>query len=285
MAVWTFEAIGTRWNLEFSEPQEDIELLKERITERIEEFDAAYSRFRPDSFVTHIAREPGTYVLPDDAEPLLDVYADLYQKTSGRFTPYIGSTLSEAGYDAAYTLIPGDVKPPPRWDVDATYAYPALTLTEPTLIDVGAAGKGYLVDIVAQLLEEAGVEHYVVEAGGDFRVRDAGGIRVGLEHPEYPDQAVGVVELIEGSVCGSAGNRRAWSTYTHIIDPETLESPRQILATWVVAKTALVADALATCLFFVEAQVLTDYEFEYLILYPDYTIERSVGFPAELFTL
>ena len=54
------------------------------------------------------------------------------------------------------------------------------------MIDVGAAGKGCLVDIISAILQQAGVAEFVVDAGGDLRHCGEHGIRVGLEHPRDP---------------------------------------------------------------------------------------------------
>jgi thiamine biosynthesis lipoprotein len=151
-------------------------------------------------------------------------------------------------------------------------------------LDFGAAGKGYLIDLVAKVLKENGVVKYCINAGGDILYQNDMPIRVGLENPANTEQVIGVCTLAHGSICGSAGNRRAWGDFTHIINPKTLSSPRNILAVWVCAKTAIVADALATCLFFVPAETLTDtYQFEYVIVRDDFSLEKSAHFPGELF--
>ena len=109
-------------------------------------------------------------------------------------------------------------------------------------------------------------------------------MRIGLEDPEDTKKVVGVGILQNGSICGSAGNRRKWGDFTHIINPKTLMSPTNIVAVWVVADTALLADALATCLFFVPAGKLTDaYKFEYLIIHSDRSFEKSANFQGEIF--
>ncbi|MFA4872338.1 MAG: FAD:protein FMN transferase [Patescibacteria group bacterium] len=106
----SFEAIGTHWQIDvYDKRAQKIEraaLFKE-IRERIEEFDRTYSRFRDDTLVSAMARAAGTYTLPFDAQPLMDLYLSLYQATGGAFTPLIGDTLAEAGYDAQYSLPPG----------------------------------------------------------------------------------------------------------------------------------------------------------------------------------
>ena len=57
MCTFRFEAIGTHWEIETHELLG--RRLEQRILERIEHFDATYSRFRPDSLVSQIAAAPG----------------------------------------------------------------------------------------------------------------------------------------------------------------------------------------------------------------------------------
>jgi thiamine biosynthesis lipoprotein len=293
-----FEAIGTAWAVDIYEPiaLDQATRLEAAVRARIDVFDQHYSRFRPDSLITAMATTAGRYELPDDAEPLFDLYRELYDRTAGAVTPLIGQTLSDAGYDATYTLgrqRRPQLTPPPRWDEVLTYEYPRLTLERPALLDLGAAGKGYLVDLVCALLEQRfGLTAYCVDAGGDLRYHHpaaaaAPPLRVGLEHPEDATQVIGVAELPSGtSLCGSGTNRRAWGEYHHIMSPHTLDSPRHLLAVWTVASTTLLADALTTALFLVDAATLTSYyDFEYALVGADHSLEHSPGFPAAFFTV
>lgn len=285
---YTFEAIGTHWEIDVYQalsPQQYQEL-STRIQDRIELFDRTYSRFRFDSLFVKMSHEAGEYVLPADAAPMFSLYERLYHLSGGLFTPLIGQTLVDAGYDAEYSLEPKTLHQPPRWEDVMEYAPPRLNLKQPALLDVGAAGKGYLIDIIGSLLEENGVHSYCIDAGGDILHRNVSGdsIRVGLEHPQDLTQIIGVVNICNQSLCGSAGNRRKWGEFHHIINPFTLSSPQSILAVWVVASSTILADALSTCLFFVPAATLQkEFQFEYLILKDDYSVEQSPGFSAELY--
>lgn len=284
-----FEAIGTHWNITIQDKisdgkQSDIFKL---IMDRIAVYDKHYSRFRNDSLVAEMSRHAGEYVLPDDAKPMFDLYEKMYKQTNGSVTPLIGNLLSDAGYDATYSLETKTLYTPPKWEDAIDYIFPRLTIKQPVLIDVGAAGKGYLVDIVSDLLLDQGVTSFTINAGGDIVHRDAEEkkIRVGLEHPNDSTSAIGIAQIGNESICGSAGNRRVWNQFHHILDPHTLESPRHISAIWVIAKTGLLADALTTCLFFVEPEMLKmEFSFEYLIIYADLTMRKSTGFNAEIFT-
>lgn len=283
-----FEAIGTSWQIDLDDSvtPDSRETLLAAVKSRIDQFDRDYSRFRDDSLVTEMSRRAGTFTMPDDARPMMDVYRKLYQLTDGRMTPLIGQVMVDAGYDAKYSLKPTPLSRPPRWDDVMSYEAPLLTLKRPALLDFGGAGKGYLIDIVGEVLSKNGVRTFCIDAGQDILWRNAAGERkrVGLEHPQDFSKVVGVIELGNQSICGSAGNRRTWADYHHIIDPSTLLSPRHLLATWVVADTALLADALATALFFVQPEKLAPhFEFEWLCLYPDFQARYSSGLRGEIF--
>lgn len=288
MTQLNFGAIGTSWQIDIFQDvsAKDQAELAALIHDRIEAFDATYSRFREDSLVTRISKEIGTFTFPDDARELFAIYHDLYKRTDGLFTPLIGTVMSDAGYDATYTLKQkNSLQSPKQWDDILSYTYPVLMTKEPVMLDFGAGGKGYLVDLVSSVIEDAGITAYCVDAGGDIFYKNTTPIRIGLEDPENTDQMLGVYVLSTGSICGSAGNRRAWGDFTHIINPKTLTSATDIAAIWVVADTALIADAIATCLYFIQAQKLRDqYSFEYCIVYNDRSVEKSKGFTAELFT-
>jgi len=284
--IFAFEAIGTAW---------EIELLTEvsagtaadamrAVRRRIERFDKAYSRFRADSLVTAMSQRTGSFKLPADAAPMLDFYRSLYDVTDGAVTPLIGQVLADAGYDAAYSLQPGRLHRPPAWDDVLSVVDGKLTVRQPVLLDFGAAGKGYLVDIVGETLRAHGVTAFCIDAGGDILYRGTTPLEVGLEHPDDPAMAIGVVRLQAGALCGSAGNRRQWAGFHHIIDPRKLESPRHIRAVWVTAATTMLADGLTTALYFAPAGRLRQhFEFEYALIRDDFSLERSVGFPAGFF--
>lgn len=152
------------------------------------------------------------------------------------------------------------------------------------LLDVGAAGKGRLVDLVAQTLGDAGVRRFVVDAGGDLRHHGDEPLRVGLEHPFDPTRVVGVVELRGNALCASALNNRAWGDgLHHIIDARTGTPPRDVLATWVIADNAMLADGIATALFLTDPPRLHEtYRFAFARMSAN-GIEASPGFEGELF--
>lgn len=287
MTSFKFEAIGTSWQIDLNKElssEEEGSLFK-KIMDRINVFDQDYSRFRADSLVTKISKASGVYEMPEDFDEMISVYKKVYEITGGHVTPLIGDVLVQSGYDAEYSLIKKGLKKPKPWEEVINWQKPNLEIKEATVLDFGACGKGYLVDIVSEIIEKEGIRSYIVDASGDMRQRDiSNAIKVGLEHPEDNDKVIGVVRINNQSLCGSSGNRRKWEDMHHIINPDTLSSPNHILAVWVVAENTILSDILTTCLFFVKPEVLKDsFQFDYIILNADFSIIKSDNIDVEIF--
>ncbi|MEU4025761.1 FAD:protein FMN transferase [Streptomyces anulatus] len=291
-STFAFDAIGTQWQIETESPLDQV--LQHHILDRAERFDATYSRFRPDSLVSQIASAPegGRFVFPDDALALFDLYDRLYAATDGAVDPLVGRDLELLGYDAAYTLrpAPGAVRAEhardrPRWAADVGRDGPCVLTRRPVVIDVGAAGKGYLVDLLSAVLDEAGHTGFVVDASGDLLHRGPRPTRVGLESPFDARQVIGVAEVRDGALCASGVNRRAWGDgLHHVLDARTGVPVDRVVATWVVAERAALADGLATALFFTGADRLAQsFDFTCVRVRSDGRAEVSPDFPGEVF--
>jgi thiamine biosynthesis lipoprotein len=294
-ATEAFDAIGTRWTIDTPEPLPDAALRAGG--ERLDRFDRDWSRFRADSWVSEVARGgAGSYRLPDDAGPLLDAYDAAARATDGAMSPLVGRALEGLGYDAAYTLRPrrdaeGALRtaPAPDWRVAARRDATTLTLDEPALIDVGAGGKGYLVDLVSGVLTGHGIGAHVVDAGGDLRVAGLGAttgpLTVALEDPRDTTRAVGVLRLSDGALCGSATNRRAWGEgLHHVVDARTGAPTADVLATWALGDSALTADVAATALFFADPDLVASrFGVHYVLLGADGSLRWSLGLDGEVF--
>lgn len=261
--------------------------LEGAILDRIEVFDRTWSRFRDDSLVSRIAVEPGVWLLPDDAPPLFELYRRLYDATDAALSPLVGGALESLGYDRAYSLrASGTPAAVPRWQDAIAWDGRALTTMRPVGLDIGAAGKGHLVDIVSGMLAAAGHEEFIVDGSGDIRHRGPTVVRVGLEHPLDATRVIGIANVGEGAICSSATNRRAWGDgLHHVIDATTGRPTRAIIATWAIATTALEADGLATALFFADpARLAETFDFSYVRMHSTGRVEFSPHLDGELFS-
>lgn len=204
------DAIGTHWFIESTLPIDGE--TAEHVDRRIAEFDRTYSRFRDDSLVSQARRVPATYTFPDDARDLFDLYDALDRLTGGAVNPLVGDALERLGYDADYRLTRDESRQPaaaPSWRQHVLRDGTALTVSaDAGVIDVGAAGKGYLVDLVTDVLRSHGHTDVLVDAGGD--IVTTGTRVIGLENPFDSHQAIGTVDLTNAALAGSGINRRSW---------------------------------------------------------------------------
>lgn len=130
-------------------------------------------------------------------------------------------------------------------------------------IDLNSIAKGYTVDLLADYLEAAGAENYIVDIGGEVRCkghnRQSAAWRIGVESPFDGNMTDGDyierrIALHEGAMATSGNYRRYYldkkgNKVAHTIDPRTGYSrTSRLLSTTVIAPTCAEADALCTML-------------------------------------
>ncbi len=127
-------------------------------------------------------------------------------------------------------------------------------------LDLGGIAKGAAVDTVINLLLERGIEHALVNAGGDLRVIGRSGGRlaerrwqVGIQHPREVG-LLGVVELESGEAAFTSGDYERFYDHDgtrlhHILDPRTGYPITHTQAVTVITANGVTADAAATALF------------------------------------
>lgn len=286
---FSFESMGTGWEIliwDSLSPSTQASLRANSIAIS-QDFDQTYSRFISTSLVSRLVNESGVIEVPTDCTHMLHLYLKLYSLSAKKFTPLVGQTLEDMGYDQTYSLKPKKhIRAVPDLDtvvriIDETH----IELRKPVVFDFGALGKGYAVNLVKTYLEKQGVKRFLVNGSGDIAYAGNGEpITVGLEHPLDTTKVIGSIEMRSGAMCSSGANRRVWGPYHHIIDPQLLSSPTDILATWVIADSATIADALATALFLCPPELFSAvYSFEYCLLNKNMRVKRSAGFHATLY--
>lgn len=284
-----FESMGSQWGITVWDdiPAMDFDDLTREIVTKCRVFEELYSRFRDTSLVRELATKTGLVDVPADLVSMLRLCQVLNKLSHGAFNPFVGSTLEDIGYDESYSLQPKQtVRAVPVFSesiniIDDMH----INFLQPVLIDIGAVGKGYAVDLIVKFLDAQGLKRFLVDGSGDVFYRGDEPLRAGLEHPDDPTKVIGVINLSNCAFCASAGNRRRWSTYHHIINPHTLTSPHTILGTWVKAESAALADGLATAIFLSDPDDLTkELPFDYCMLNNEYRVKRSQGFDAEFFS-
>lgn len=283
-----FTAIGTNWTIDTGTPM--LETVRQEILELCEDYDKAWSRFRADSLVTQIARSSrgGIYTIPNRDIALLDLYDKLFTATHGALDPLVGRDLELLGYDAEYSLKPDyealASRVPDSWGRDVHREGSRLITERPVVIDVGAAGKGYLVDLIGRVMRSAAIDAFLVNGSGDLLHSGLEPVAVGLEHPTREGRVIGTVALDNAALCASAINRRTWGQgLHHVLDGRTGQPMSDIVATWAIAADAATADGLSTALFLADPGQLEAFDFSWVRMFADGRVQWSNNFPGELF--
>lgn len=280
---WEFEAIGTSWRIDTADALDPG--VRRAVTEVIDAFDRAWSRFRADSVVSALGRAGGAVPAPPDAAAMLDAYAVVAEATGGAVNPLVGDVLARRGYDPAYSFRDGGAAPADAdWRSILRWSPDVLSVSPPATIDVGALGKGRLVDVVLDVVRPAAGDWAVVDGSGDTAVAGTTQ-RFGLEHPYDPTRAIGVWQIADAALCASATNRRVWGDgLHHVLDARTGEPVRQYVATWATARNAMTADAVATALFFDGGpRLAAHWDVSWVRMRTDGSVEWSPDCEAELF--
>ena len=214
-------------------------------------WDRVFSRFRPESELGRVNRDPSPVVV------VSKLFAHAVREalgaaaaTDGLVDPTLGRAIEAAGYDRDFSRIPAeDARPagppqPGRW---RSVRLSGRLLARPpgTLLDLNGVVKALAVDAARDAIAGDGF----VAAGGDVAAR--GATMVGLPRR-------GSLRLVAGGVATSGPTKRRWrgggERQHHLLDPRT---GRPAASCWdevtVAAATCLAADVAAKAAFILDA--------------------------------
>lgn len=125
-------------------------------------------------------------------------------------------------------------------------------------VDLSSIAKGYGVDVIAAYFESLGCSKYLVEVGGELRVKghNAQNIdwRVAVEKPTAAGHSVQKVISVGENAIATSGDYRNYyelngERFAHTIDPKTgAPIKHKLVSVTVVHPSSMTADGLATAL-------------------------------------
>lgn len=194
---------------------------------------------------------------------------ELSRDSGGAFDPTLQPLLNLWGFgsEGEELKVPTDeeiaaVKSATGWEKLRVDETSNLWKTEPKLsLALGAIAKGYGVDAVGQILDEAGFENWFVEIGGEVLAKgvnpDGVPWRIGIQMPTTNpmDRSLqGIVSVDHGAIATSGDYRNYMEedgvVYSHILDPRTGRTAKSDTASVTVcAPNCMDADGIATALF------------------------------------
>ena len=237
--------------------------LKAEIEKILSDFDMSLSLYKDSSILSRINRNEE--VAPD--EFFIEVFKrsiEISQLTNGAFDITVGPLVRAWGFG-----------PDEHKDVSASKIDSLLQLvgiekvqlrdgkvlkSDPRVkLDFNAIAQGYSVDVLCGYLDKQGIKSYLVEIGGEVRVKGDKGDspwRIGIDRPEDNNMSPGenleaVIEMKERSLATSGNYRKYYVEngikYSHTIDPKTgYPAKNQLLSATLLASDCATADGIAT---------------------------------------
>lgn len=231
-------------------------------------FNAVFSTYDTSSVISHFNQsDTGIALIGENLQwfrELMQATDSVYTASAGAFNPAIGPLISYWGfYDKAQSLqILPDTK-----TLDSLLRisrYENISLEQQFLmksvplarLDVNAIAPGFACDLLGVFLEKKGIQHYIIEIGGEIRARGVNGNgkpwTVGIRIPEeLSDELASTIQLANRSLATS-GNYNKYIVVDgrklgHTIDAVTgVPATNNLLSTTIVTDLGIYADAYAT---------------------------------------
>ena len=238
--------------------------LQNEIKAAMMEVDNSLSPYNPNSIITRINHNEDT-LLNEHFLHVFNLAQQISTETEGAFDITVAPLVNAWGFGFKHSI---DIDPNVIDSLRQFVGYQKIKLEDGkivkedarTMLDCSAIAKGYGVDRVARLLDQKGVQHYMVDIGGEVVLKGKNPRmktwRIGINKPVEDSLSVNqeLQTILEVSDVGMAtsGNYRKFyykdgKRYAHTIDPR-VGTPVQhnILSATVIAKDCTTADAYAT---------------------------------------
>lgn len=274
------ETMGSAWTVKIAGPLPQSEdALRAGVQAQFDAVDAALSTYKTDSALSRFNDAPHAdwQVLDPELFEVLQYALQLAALSEGAYDVTVGPLVDLWGFGPA----PRRESPPDDAQIERVRALVGWRLVEldaaasrarrpvGVRVDLSSLGKGRGVDRVAQWLDDAGVQGYLIDLSGKLRAKglNAEGEpwRVAVEKPEAddpsgnPNVTDAVVALRNESIATAGDYRRFFESggahFSHLIDPLTGRPIDQSTGSATArAADCMGADAWATLLTVMPAQ-------------------------------
>ena len=234
------------------------------IKKALAEVDNALSPYNPNSIITRINQNRDT-TLNAHFTHVFTLAQCVSEETDGAFDITVAPMVNAWGFGFKHAI---EISPEAIDSLKEVVGYQKIAIEgdkvkktdERVMLDCSSIAKGYGVDIVARALDKKGVQHYMVDIGGEVVVKGKNprmktwriGINKPVEDSLSINQELQTILEVSGIGMATSGNYRKFyykdgKRYAHTIDPR-LGQPVQhnILSATVVATDCTTADAYAT---------------------------------------
>jgi len=249
-------------------PVKGADELQKQIDARLKDINQVMSTYIPDSEISLLNKASQTEVMSVSSE-LLDIILTsqkISEDTAGAFDISVGPLVNLWGFgpEELEQKLPSDAAVAAVMQ-RVGYHKLAIDKTASTLqkqadlyLDLSAIAKGYGVDEIAELLEAENFHNFMVEIGGEIRIKGRNPQRkpwtIGVENPSLFKSGHRQAVASEDAAIATSGDYRNYrevegKRFSHTIDPVSGKPiTHNLTSVTVITHSAALADAYATAI-------------------------------------
>lgn len=259
--------MGTTYKVSISEPKEEIN--KSDIFSLLDSVDKEMSTYIPSSYLSQLnATEVGIWLQASQNFLYVVSYSqELCVLTDGAFDVSVGNLVNAWGFGPLEInffpnkeIINQEKSQIGCNSIQIDLINKSVRRKKDVYLDLSAVAKGFAIDLLAEYLDELLVENYLIEIGGELRVKgnkpNGKPWVIGIEHPEQSVKTIFTIDtnLIKSFSLATSGNYRNYKKInekiiSHTFDPRSgLSISNKIASVSIIDQSAMKSDALATTL-------------------------------------
>ncbi|MCM1006871.1 MAG: FAD:protein FMN transferase [Ruminococcus flavefaciens] len=235
----------------------------DKAEEKVAELERLWSVTDENSEIYAVNHSGGNSVsVSSETAALLGFSLDISAMTDGALDCTMYPVLTEWGFTTGDYKVPSDKNIAELLENTGyqkiRFDGQAVTVPENMQIDLGAVGKGYTGDLLAETLKENGISSALLDLGGNIQTigkkSDGSDWKLGLRSP-FDEETFAILEASDCAVITSGGYERYFvgddgETYWHILDPKTGKPAQNgLVSATIVGKEGRLCDALSTSIF------------------------------------
>jgi thiamine biosynthesis lipoprotein len=259
--------MGTTYNIKVVGENIDSVKLQQGIDEKLKQLNQEMSTYINDSELSTFNQSSSlapVSVSPGLARVLKEAIR-LGKLSEGALDVTVGPLVNLWGFGPEYRpeTVPSDellAQTKARVGLDKlVFEQGMLSKSIPNLyVDLSTIAKGYGVDLVAEFIEANGINNYLVEIGGEMRLKGfkhTGELwHVAIEKPLTNERAVHQIIIPKDNAVATSGDYRIYfeadgQRFSHIIDPK-IGKPinHKLVSVTVIHPSSMTADGLSTAM-------------------------------------
>ena len=263
----TGATMGTTYNIKYivADGAPTAESLHKEVDRLLDNVNKQMSTYRKSSELSRFNQYKGTESFPISPQMITVVKEAIRLNglTGGALDVTVGPLVNLWGFgpEARPDVVPTDEELAQRRAiVGINYLHVennSLSKTIPDLyVDLSTIAKGWGVDVIADYVESKGINNYMVEVGGEIRMKGKNqnktGWRIAIEKPDVNERAIQeIIEPGDMAIATSGDYRNYFERngirYSHIINPKTGKPiNHKVVSVTALHPSCMTADGLAT---------------------------------------